>query len=88
MIYWWILNIFRDETPRYIILSLLLYIECSRVEIHDIIEKDAKTITFHLKRLLDLNIIELVQTIEFLKNNPEERLRLGTNAKNKVMNDV
>lgn len=53
-----ILELLRRETPRRIILCLKGYIFCSQKEISKILELHPTTVEFHLKKLLDLGIIE------------------------------
>jgi len=53
-----ILSFLRRETTRNILLVFLSYIGVSRIELSRELEKSPKTIAFHLKRLLDADIIE------------------------------
>lgn len=53
-----ILNILRKDTPRNIILYLLVITAASQTELSMELEKDPTTIAFHLKKLLDSDIIE------------------------------
>jgi len=57
------LGIFRKDTPRTIILYLLVHIYSSQIEISNSLKKHPTTIEFHLKKLLALNIIEPVQPV-------------------------
>jgi len=56
-----ILNILRQETPRRIILFVFLYPYYSRVVISKEVDKPVTTVSFHLKKLVDMNIIEPYQ---------------------------
>ena len=53
-----ILGIMRQDIPRRIILFLFLYPEHSKIDISQDLEKPTTTISFHLKKLMDLDIIE------------------------------
>ena len=53
-----ILGFIRQETPRRIVLFLFLYPEHSRVDISKEIEKAPTTISFYLRKLTDMDIIE------------------------------
>jgi DNA-binding transcriptional ArsR family regulator len=57
------LSILRKDTPRTIILYLLVHIYSSQIDISGSLKKHPTTIEFHLKKLLDLNIIEPVQPV-------------------------
>ena len=52
------LHLLRQETPRNIILYLLLSACASRIELSRSLEKHPTTIKLHLKKLLDMDIIE------------------------------
>ena len=58
------LSILRKDTPRTIILYLLVHIYSSQIDISGSLKKHPTTIEFHLKKLLDLNIIEPVQPVD------------------------
>ena len=58
-----ILSTLRKDTPRTIILYLLVHIYSSQIDISGSLKKHPTTIEFHLKKLLDLNIIEPVQPV-------------------------
>ena len=53
-----ILSFIRQETPRRIILFLFLYPEHSRVDMSKEIDKAPSTLSFHLKKLVESDIIE------------------------------
>jgi len=53
-----ILGLMRQDLPHQIILFLFLYPEYSRKDISEDLEKPTTTISFHLKKLLALGIIE------------------------------
>lgn len=53
-----ILSFLRKDTPRGVILLLLAYVACSQTEISENLEKDPSTISFHLKKLESMDIIE------------------------------
>ena len=52
-----IINVLRQGTTRKIILCLLDNTSCTRKELSKELKKSPQTISFHLKKLLDLNII-------------------------------
>jgi len=54
-----ILNVFRRDTTRDVFLYIMLCVSASQIEISKELGKNPKTIEFHLKKLLDLDIIEL-----------------------------
>ncbi|UCH71663.1 MAG: winged helix-turn-helix transcriptional regulator [Thermoplasmatales archaeon] len=54
-----IINFLRQNTPRHIILYVLTGICASQIEISKDLDKDPKTIEFHLKKMLDMDIIEI-----------------------------
>ena len=56
-----ILNLFRQDTPRDIILFLLTHIYSSQIEMSRGLEKHPTTIEFHLKKLLENEIVEIVE---------------------------
>jgi DNA-binding transcriptional ArsR family regulator len=58
-----ILSILRKDTPRTIILYLLAHIYSSQIDISGSLKKHPTTIEFHLKKLLNFNIIEPVQPV-------------------------
>lgn len=55
-----ILGILQESTPRHIIFFLLVGITSHQNEISKYLEKHPTTIEFHLKKLLDLDIVETV----------------------------
>jgi len=59
-----ILGILHEDTPRMIILYLLVHIYSSQIDISGSLKKHPTTIEFHLKKLLALNIIEPVQPVD------------------------
>jgi DNA-binding transcriptional ArsR family regulator len=52
-----IINVLRQDTTRKIILCLLDNTSCTRKELSKELNKSPQTISFHLKKLLELNII-------------------------------
>lgn len=54
-----ILNILRQDTTRDVLLYISLSMGASQIELAKELEKNPKTIQFHLKKLLDLDIIEV-----------------------------
>lgn len=70
-----IINIIRQYLPRKIILFLYLYPEKSRKKISMDLEKPITTISFHLKKLIDKEIIEKIKNgreyVYRLKNQKE-----------------
>jgi len=53
-----VLSILRQETPCNIVLYLIIETCASQIELSKRLEKHPSTITFHLKKLLDMDIIE------------------------------
>jgi len=53
-----LLNLLRQEVPRNIILFLIFHIVCSQIELSKALGKHPSTISFHLKKLRDLDIIQ------------------------------
>lgn len=53
-----ILNFFRQEIPRYILIYVLFYFVCSQVELSKALEKTPAAIGFHLKKLRKSGVIE------------------------------
>ena len=53
-----LLNLLRQEVPRNIILYLIFHIVCSQIELSKALGKHPSTISFHLKKLRDLGIIQ------------------------------
>ena len=56
----------RQKTTRNILLILLTKIVSSRSEIGEVLEKDPTTIVYHLKRLKELDIIEIAPVMNGL----------------------
>ena len=54
-----ILDIFRQEVPRNILLYMMFGYACSKMELSKELEKHHTTIDFHLKKLIDLDIIKV-----------------------------
>jgi DNA-binding MarR family transcriptional regulator len=52
------IQLFRQETPRNIVLYFLIQTCASRVELSKVLEKHPTTIETHIKKLLDMDIIE------------------------------
>jgi DNA-binding transcriptional ArsR family regulator len=59
-----ILGVLQENTPRHIILFFLIGIATHQNEISKYLEKHPTTIEFHLKKLLELDIIEIVHPEE------------------------
>lgn len=53
-----ILGVLRQKVPRQIIYYLCCYVSGSEMEIAQELEKDQSTISYHLQKLMDVNIIE------------------------------
>ena len=53
-----IMNFLREETTRDIFLMLLFDKACSQIEVSEALEKNPATILFHLKKLVDADLIE------------------------------
>ena len=53
-----ILHFLRIDTCRQIILFIIANVCCSQIELSTVLEKKPKTVEFHLKKLLEKNIIE------------------------------
>ena len=58
------LHLLRQETPRKIILYLLLSACASRIELSKVLEKHPTTIKLHLKKLVNMDIIEPAPVID------------------------
>ena len=78
-----ILHFLRIDTSRRIILLIIANICCSQIELSKKLEKKPKTIEFHLKKLLEKNVIEpapytngVIQT-SFKNSNVVERKPIG-----------
>ena len=59
-----ILNIIRQKTPRHILIFMCTFVVTSQKELSINLEKHPTTITFHLKKLLDIGVIEPAETID------------------------
>jgi DNA-binding transcriptional ArsR family regulator len=55
-----ILTIFRQEVPRKIFLYLFWMPVCSKIELSRMLEKNPSTIAYHLKKLEDMDLIEVL----------------------------
>ena len=53
-----LLNLIREEIPRGIFLMLLFQTACSQVELSEALKKHPSTISFHLNKLIEADIIE------------------------------
>jgi len=53
-----VLNLLRQEVPRYILLYIMFHKVCSQVELSKALEKKPSTIDFHLNKLRKLGFIE------------------------------
>jgi DNA-binding transcriptional ArsR family regulator len=53
-----ILNLLRQKTPRRIFLHLIFSITCSQIELSKELELHPTTVTYHLKKMKDMDIIE------------------------------
>ena len=77
-----IIDILRHKTPREIILLLLAFVECSQIEISKNLEKHPSTISFHLNKLQNMEIVERVEVDTdgiFKENIPNIKRNLITN---------
>ena len=55
-----VLNILRQETPRRIILYLLRFPNSSKKDISYYLKKHRTTVTFHLNKLIEMNIVDII----------------------------
>jgi len=55
-------DIIRQETPRNILLTFIYYVVCSQNDLSEILDKHPTTIEYHLKKLIDMEIIEQTKT--------------------------
>ena len=53
-----ILNLLRQKTPRRIFLYLIFSVTCSQIELSKELELHPTTVTYHLKKMMDIDIIE------------------------------
>lgn len=51
-------DLIRQETPRNILLAIIYQVACSQKDLSEMLEKHPSTIKYHLKKLLDLDLIE------------------------------
>ena len=54
-----IFNLLREEIPRYIIFQMFINTVCSQIELSKELNRNPAAIAFHLKKLLDLGLIEV-----------------------------
>ena len=86
-----ILGLMRQNLPRRIILFLFLYPEHSRRNISEDLEKPLTTISFHLKKLLALNIIEkrrVGHIYAYRIKNQKEMYNLLISYENSLSDDI
>lgn len=86
-----ILGLMRQNLPRRIILFLFLYPEHSRGNISEDLEKPLTTISFHLKKLLALNIIEkrrVGHSYAYRIKNQKEMYNLLISYENSLSDDI
>ena len=86
-----ILSVMRQDLPRRIVLFLFLYPEHSRLEISEDLEKPPTTISFHLKKLIDLNVIEkrrLGRSYAYRVKNQKEVYHILILYENSLSDDV
>jgi len=86
-----ILGLMRQDLPRRIILFLFLYPEHSRRDISEDLEKPLTTISFHLKKLLALNIIEkrrVGHSYAYRIKNQKEMYNLLISYENSLSDDI
>jgi len=86
-----ILGLMRQNLPRRIILFLFLYPEHSRRNISEDLEKPLTTISFHLKKLLALNIIEkrrVGHSYAYRIKNQKEMYNLLISYENSLSDDI
>jgi predicted transcriptional regulator len=75
-----VLNIFRRDVPRKIIRFLALYPDSSLKNISKNLQKHNTTISFHLKKLIDVDVIERISkgnVFQYRLKNEEYLLKLG-----------
>ena len=56
-----ILNLLRQKIPQQILLYLVSKTHCSQIELSEVLEKKPPIISYYLKKLYDLDLIESVQ---------------------------
>lgn len=86
-----ILGLMRQDLPRRIILFLFLYPEHSRRDISEDLEKPLTTMSFHLKKLLALNIIEkrrVGHSYAYRIKNQKEMYNLLISYENSLSDDI
>ncbi len=54
-----LLKLLREKTIRHILINIIFERACSQIELAENLQKTPTTIMFHLKKLIDANIIEL-----------------------------
>jgi len=57
-----ILNVFQQKVPRFILTSFLIFKVRTQKELSEDLEKHPTTIKFHLKKLVDLGVVELAES--------------------------
>ena len=83
-----ILNLLRQEVPRNIVLFVFRYPGSSRYEISTHLKKHPTTISFHLKKLIDVDIIERIQIgneIKYMINHKRDIVDLLITYKKKFI---
>ena len=59
-----IFNLLREEIPRYIIFQMFINTVCSQIELSKELNRQPAAIAFHLKKLIDLGLIEVAPAEE------------------------
>ena len=59
-----IFNLLREKIPRYIIFQMFINTVCSQIELSKELNRQPAAISFHLKKLLDLGLIEVAPVVD------------------------
>lgn len=59
-----IFNLLREEIPRYILLHIFINTVCSQIELSKELNRQPASIGFHLKKLLDIGLIEAAPVVD------------------------
>ena len=80
-------NIFRKDTPKEIVLYLLVYMASSRIKLSRVLDKNPKVIEYHIKNLLKNNILEVAKVKNGLVylNNDNPKYKEYKSAPNEVV---
>jgi len=57
-----LLDVLRQKVPREILMCLFFHLSCSQQDLSKLLEKDPKTISYHINKLLESGIINKVKT--------------------------